>query len=109
MRPQQVSLSALGFSAWLNVNRMPMGNFAIGLAVKLTPAADVQRATDVRSTLRADDRVECLADDDDRYYHEDQPRTVSRGLDADGCGCSVQSGLFRRKCSGCEQLHYHCG
>jgi len=39
MRPQRVTLSAAGFSPWLNINRMPRGNFGIGLAVKLSSGA----------------------------------------------------------------------
>jgi len=39
MRPQRVSLSAAGFSPWLNINRMPVGNFGVGLAVKLSSGA----------------------------------------------------------------------
>lgn len=39
MRPQRVTLSAAGFSPWLNINRMPIGNFGIALAVKLSSGA----------------------------------------------------------------------
>lgn len=39
MRPQRVTLSAAGFSPWLNINRMPKGNFGVALAVKLSSGA----------------------------------------------------------------------
>ena len=39
MRPQRVTLSAAGFSPWLNINRMPVGSFGVGLAVKLSSGA----------------------------------------------------------------------
>ena len=41
MRPQRVSLSAAGFSPWLNINRMPQGNFGVALGVKLSSGASL--------------------------------------------------------------------
>ena len=41
MRPQRVTLSAAGFSPWLNINRMPKGNFGVALAVKLSSGASL--------------------------------------------------------------------
>jgi len=41
MRPQQVTLSAAGFSSWLNINRMPKGNFGVALGVTLTSGASL--------------------------------------------------------------------
>lgn len=39
MRPQSVSLSAAGFSSWLNVNRMPQGNFGVAFAGEISSGA----------------------------------------------------------------------
>ena len=41
MRPQRVTLSAAGFSPWLNINRMPKGNFGVALGVKLSSGASL--------------------------------------------------------------------
>ena len=39
MRPQSVTQSALGFSQWLNINRLVASNFAVGIAGKITSGA----------------------------------------------------------------------
>ena len=41
MRPQRVTLSAAGFSPWLNINRMPQGNFGVALGVRLSSGASL--------------------------------------------------------------------
>lgn len=41
MRPQQVTLGAAGYSPWLNINRMPQGNFGVALGVELTSGASL--------------------------------------------------------------------
>lgn len=50
MRPQRVTLSAAGFSPWLNINRLPRGNFGVALGVELSSGAtltySVQHTTD---------------------------------------------------------------
>lgn len=50
MRPQRVTLSAAGFSPWLNINRLPKGNFGVALGVELSSGAtltySVQHTTD---------------------------------------------------------------
>ena len=39
MRPQRTSLNAAGFSPWLNINRMPKGNFGVATGVELSSGA----------------------------------------------------------------------
>lgn len=39
MRPQSVTLSAAGFSSWLNIDRMPVGHFGVALGVQLSDGA----------------------------------------------------------------------
>jgi len=41
MRPQSVSLSAAGFSPWLNINRMPQGNFGVAFAGEISSGASL--------------------------------------------------------------------
>jgi len=41
MRPQRVTLSAAGFSPWLNINRMPKGNFGVALGAKISSGASL--------------------------------------------------------------------
>lgn len=49
MRPVYQRLSAAGFSDWVPINYRPRGNFAIGLAVKLSDGATLTYS--VQSTL----------------------------------------------------------
>lgn len=41
MRPQTLRLSAAGFSPWLNINRMPAGEFGVALHVELSNGASL--------------------------------------------------------------------